>query len=42
MSRLVVWDGGATMLKVESGEWRVESYLIETESILSVSVQFFK
>ena len=37
-----VWDGDATRRKVKSGEWRVKSYLIDTQSILSVSAQSFK
>ena len=32
MSRLIVGDGGATKLKVTSGQWLVDSYLIDTFS----------
>jgi len=40
MSRPVVWDGGAVRQKVNSGWWRVESYLIDTLRILSEAPLF--
>ena len=41
MSRPLVWDGCAAKLKVNSGEWRVVSDLIDTLSIFSILARSF-